>query len=105
MLLTELNPRFVNAGGPGITTGNGQPVPLQEGVGMSFDCPCGCDLRGYVDFKNPVDGSKNKSKSPQWSRNGKDFATMSLHPSIRRSTEMDGCGWHGWIKQGQVIEA
>lgn len=105
MLLTDLNPRWVNAGGEGITTAQGEPVPHQSGVGMSFDCPCGCDMRGYVDFANPLDGSKNRGKSPQWSRSGEDFETLSLHPSINRPISEGGCGWHGWIKEGEVTEA
>ncbi len=105
MLLTELSPRFVNAGGPGITNAQGKPVTLQKGIGMSFNCPCGCSHRGYVDFVNPLDGSKNRSKSLKWARTGDDFATMTLHPSIQRSGGHSGCGWHGWFKQGQVIEA
>ena len=105
MLLTDLNPRFVNAGGEGITSSaTGEPVPLQKGVGMSFDCPCGCDIPCYVDFANPVDGSKQRTKSPKWSRDGKDFATMSLYPSIRRVKieGFPGCEWHGEVRNGEI---
>jgi len=102
VLLTDLHPRFVNAGGPAVTDGHGNPITEQEGVGMSFDCPCGCGIRGYVDFVNTLDGSKNRSKAPHWTRTGRDFASLTLYPSIRRSTELGGCGWHGWFKEGQV---
>ena len=106
MNVTDLNPRWVGAGGPGISDANGNPVPERTGVGMSFDCPCGCDMRGYVDFSNPTDGGPPHTKDgPTWERAGDDFATISLSPSILRDQAKGGCGWHGWIKNGEVSGA
>lgn len=102
MKLTTLNPEFVGAGGTGIYDGRtGKPVPRREGVGLSFDCPCGCGVRGYVPFKNPLDGGA--SYNPKgWDRTGDTFDTITLRPSIHRPKEYGGCGWHGWISSGEV---
>lgn len=96
MNLVDLDPRFVGAGGEGVSNADGSPIPERHGVGLSFDCPCGCGDRVYVDFSNPVDGGLPVQKSGKhtWVRDGEDFATMKLSPSILR---MDGCGWHGFI--------
>lgn len=102
--LTELNPRWVGAGGEGITDEDGKPVPARHGVGLSFDCPCGCDVRCYVAFSNPIDrGASHKNKDePTWNRMGNTFETLTLRPSIMRNEEKGGCGWHGYITDGQV---
>lgn len=103
MKLTDLNPRWVGAGGPGISDKDGNPVPAREGVGISFDCPCGCHIRDYVDFTNPLDGGPpHRSDGHTWQRTGDDFATLTLHPSIKRDRAKGGCGWHGWVKNGEV---
>ena len=47
MKLTDLNPRWVGAGGEGISDADGNPVPARAGIGLSFDCPCGCDQRCF----------------------------------------------------------
>ena len=105
MRLTDLDPRFVDAGGPGIFKKNGDPVPERTGVGVSFDCPCGCGTRGYVDFTNPLDGGPQHNDGPSWRRDGSDFDAMTLSPSILRSRRKGGCGWHGWIRAGEIVEA
>lgn len=102
--LTELNPRWVGAGGEGITDKHDKPVPARHGIGISFDCPCGCDVRCYVSFFNPLDGGPpriNKDE-PTWDRTGDTFETLTLRPSILRSEEKGGCGWHGYITNGLV---
>ena len=95
MNLTELNPRWVGAGGKGVTK-DGEPVKKRHGVGMSFECPCGCGDRVYLDFANPVDGgpSVQGDKGHQWERRGDEFQTMKLLPSIQR---VGDCEWHGYI--------
>ena len=103
MKLIDLNPRWVGAGGEGISDKDGNPVPARHGVGLGFDCPCGCKIRGYVDFANPLDGGPPlRDAHHQWQRTGEDFATLTLTPSILRSREKGGCGWHGFITNGEV---
>lgn len=100
--LADLNPSFVFHGGDGVTR-NGKPVPKREGVGLGFDCPCGCGDRTYVDFANPVDGGPpiQTDKRHTWQRTGEDFETLTLSPSILR-TKPHGCGWHGFIENGGI---
>lgn len=101
MRLTELDPGWMAAGGEGISDKDGNPVPRREGVGVVFDCPDGCGIPCYVPFANPLDGGA--SHDPQrhgWQRTGETFETLTLTPSILRR---GGCGWHGFITNGEVI--
>lgn len=103
--LTELNPRFIGAGGDGITGPNGEPVPARHGVGVMLDCPCGAvDSPLYVPFANPLDGGPQYG--PQgWQRTGESFDTLTLTPSILRTFSHCGCRWHGYITAGEVRAA
>lgn len=98
MKLIDLNPRWVGAGGKGISR-DGQPVPERCGIGVSFDCPCGCRDRVYVGFINPLDGGP-PYEGITWQRTGEDFETLTLQPSILRG---DGCRWHGFVIEGRII--
>jgi hypothetical protein len=103
MRLTDLNPLWVDAGGPGISDRNGNPVPARHGIGIIFDCPCGCRMRSYVDFSNPLDGGPPfRDDGHSWQRTGETFETLTLYPSIKRDRAWCGCAWHGWIKGGEV---
>jgi hypothetical protein len=107
MRLTDLNPRWVGAGGTGVSNADGSPVPERGGVGISFDCPCGaCGIRGYVAFENPLDGGQPyiSPGQPTWQRTGDTFETLTLSPSILR-TPPYACGWHGWIRNGEATNA
>lgn len=98
MKLADLNPGWLGAGGPGITRA-GQPVPERHGIGIVFDCPCGCDSPVHVLLKNPLDGGPAVRGEPLWQRTGDTFETLTLHPSIRR---IGGCQWHGWVRDGEI---
>lgn len=100
MKLTDLNPAWVACGGAGITR-NGEPVPYREGIGISFNCPCGCGEQTFLCFENPLDGGPPVGQTC-WQRTGEDFETLTLHPSIQR---VGGCGYHGWVKNGEVTSA
>lgn len=128
MRLTDLHPRFVGAGGEGIyrqtdrlcPTCNGdnasacsechgsgkeyEPAPRREGVGVIFQCPCGNHAEEhecYVPFAEPIDG-QGPFDARGWQRIGDTFETLTLTPSIKRSRERGGCGWHGFITAGKV---
>lgn len=116
MRLTDLHPKFVGAGGAGVTR-NGQPVPERHGVGLLFDCPHGATCpskqgveypeeagRQFVHFANPFDGGPAYGE-PTWSRTGETFETLTLAPSIHSVKGKGGCGWHGFIRNGHIIEA
>jgi hypothetical protein len=105
--LTELNPRWVGKGGEGVFRTNAQgelePAPRREGVGIIMACPCrGADCPSlYVPFDRPLDGGP-PIDAHNWTRTGDTFETLSLTPSIQR---IGGCGWHGFITNGEVIKA
>ena len=107
MKLTELNPRWVGYGGESVSDANGNPIPRREGIGIILDCPCGkCGEYGQlaVFFKNPLDGKSSPITDNRalWDRTGDAFETLTLKPSILRSTNRGGCGWHGFITNGDV---
>lgn len=112
MRLTELDPQFLNSGGHGITNSiTGEPVPLRVGVGLRFNCPCGCGAPGYVPFSNPLDGGPAVDTAhDKWERTGDTYDTITLTPSILKTKWQDkdgnshGCGWHGYITNGEIIE-
>ncbi len=107
MKLTDLNPRWVNADGEGVFSAKtGEPVPASQGVGMSFDCPCGnCADRKYLDFENPISGEPSSRPEHAWRREGETFETLTLSPSILFRSDWGACGWHGFIRDGQIIDA
>jgi hypothetical protein len=100
--LLDLHPRWVGHGGEGITI-NGQPVPFRAGVGLSFDCPCGCGSHCYIPLENPLSGSTYpdaRPELPKWTRSGDDFASLTLSPSIQR---VGGCQSHFHIQGGTIV--
>ena len=99
--LIDLNPRFVGAGGEGITnTKTGEEVPERTGVAVSFDCPCGCESRCMIEFDKPLDGGPPHGEH-YWNRTGDTFETLTLRPSIQR---IGGCEWHGYLTAGVLKE-
>lgn len=130
MRLSDLHPQFLGSGGEGIRRpsvrpcqpcgGSGcdachrtgkeyEPAPRREGVGVLFDCPCGCGSPCFIHFDRPLDGGPSVS-THAWTRvAGDTFDTLVLQPSILRSTQRGGCGWHGYIggpggdKPGEVV--
>jgi hypothetical protein len=102
MKLTDLNPSFFDSGGPGVYHADGTPVPLRLGVGLIFDCPCSkCGHHIGIDFNNPLDGGPPlEPRRSRWQRTGDTLQTLTVSPSILRH---GGCGWHGWIRDGEVI--
>lgn len=102
MKLSDLNPQFVGHGGDGITR-DGKPVPRREGMGISFDCPCGCETPVFVHFENPLDGGLPlETTAPKWHRTGEQFETMTLSPSLLR---MNGCKSHFFVRNGEIIQS
>lgn len=100
MKLTDLDPSWVGAGGEGVRDKDGQPVPRRKGVGITFDCPCGCTRGRYVPFTNPLDGGPPYNDGhATWQRTGDTFETLTLTPSIQMIGE---CGWHGFITDGEA---
>ena len=107
MKLIDLNPEWIITGGEGITQ-DGNPVTRREGMGVSFDCPCGkehlsYEKRAYIFFDNPFDGGTNSYGGKSlWKRTGDTFDNLTLTPSIQR---MGDCKWHGFITKGEIIKS
>lgn len=107
MKLIDLHPEFLGAGGTGVSDKDGNPVPYRPGVAVEFDCPCGDVSESHrccVSFANPLDDGPpiHTGKNNGWQRTGETFETLTLDPSIRR---IGGCGWHGFIRNGEIINA
>ena len=118
MRLTDLNPRWIGAGGDGVFNADGTPATPRDGVGLMFDCPCQTctakrtgdhdadfPLRHYIPFATPLDGGPPlESQRSNWTRVGDTFETLTLTPSILSDPAKGGCGWHGFITNGEVTQ-
>ena len=103
MRLIDLHPKYIGTGGEGITDRDGNPVPWRDGVGIEFDCPCGCESPVFIPFENPLGGGTPvHDKNHCWKREGEDFETLTITPSIQR---VGGCAWHGFVKKGEIVKA
>lgn len=77
-----------------------------EIAGITFDCPvCGNEdmMRGHqigIPFSNPVSGGGTPYKV-LWSRDGVEFGSLTLSPSIRSLRE--NCGFHGFVTAGDIV--
>ena len=130
MKLTDLNPKWLRSGGYGIQEpsddpcktcggskcdvchGTGReyrPATPREGIGVSFDCPCGNkdeDHRVHIIFSNPLDGKPVwedgdwRPTGRGWRRAGDTFETLDLTPSILRTHTT--CSWHGFVRNGEI---
>lgn len=105
--LTDLNATFFGAGGAGITNADGTPVEERHGLGLICDCPCGCDSKLMVPFANPLDGKPQRAADGWrvfWTRTGDTLETLTLTPSVLRVKDSNGhgCGWHGFITNGEA---
>lgn len=61
----------------------------------------------FLPFTNPIDGKGPYTDAPghaTWERTGDDFETLTLSPSIQRR-DPGGCAWHGYIRDGEVLDA
>lgn len=67
---------------------------IEGHAGIMFVCPCGCGDIGGINLDVPG------AKEPKWQWDGnEDCPTTS--PSIRK---MDGCEWHGYLRNGVFRE-
>jgi hypothetical protein len=101
MRLSELNARFIGAGGEGIYQADGSWAPLRYGIGVMLNCPCGCESQLFVPFANPLDGGAPLHRVT-WKRTGETIETLTLEPSILRRLT---CNWHGFIRNGSIVSA
>jgi hypothetical protein len=80
-----------------------EELPTADGAqGVWFTCPLAdCGHMQMVWFENPLNAEKvlGDKPYPRWKRIGETLGTLTLHPSIH-NVSPDGCGWHGWVKNG-----
>jgi hypothetical protein len=71
----------------------------ESGSAMMFCCPCGCGEFGMLRIDNNRDRSRPQppGSGPSWAWNG-DRDRPTLTPSVFR---MGGCGWHGFLTDGE----
>jgi hypothetical protein len=130
MKLTELEPEFHRYESRGESIGIQQqdgtvlgavkatqylvPVErLEDAQGIMFLCPVCFQKNGGNVGTHSVDvtfrdrgatdeqGSHNNEGKPsRWEVSGSGFADLTTNPSIHLAGP--GCGWHGWIKNGDV---
>jgi hypothetical protein len=120
MRLVELEPKFItyhNINGVHYMDTLDEfsnPITLDKAQGIHFLCPKCFAANGksnygvhYVEvtFKDrgvpDSEGTHNKSGKPvRWNVSGNDFSNLSTQPSIL--LEGEGCGWHGFITNGEV---
>ncbi len=85
MKLTELHPKYAS-------------WPNNERRDLIFDCPVCKNHRIAV----PISGDR------KWEKSGDDFETTTLSPSIHYNPQKSNpttCEWHGFIKNGEIINA
>jgi hypothetical protein len=75
-------------------------------MGLTFLCPTCGTHRICTFFANPLDEGSPAAEKHLWRREGEDFDTLTLSPSVHLLLE-DGDGkkeshWHGFIQRGEV---
>ena len=107
MRLVDLEPTFLRVIGESSST---RTDDIDEAQGLLFHCPqcfgtngtssgthsviCWFMGRGVPDDRAPGPG--------RWLPTGTGYDDLTLSPSIRLT---DGCGWHGYITNGEVRDA
>lgn len=57
----------------------------------------------YIPLANPLDGGPPlEPERSRWLREGDTFESLTLAPSIRRIPHDGSCGWHGFIRRGEI---
>ena len=96
MKLTDLEPQLTRIAGPDryedVTT-------LQNAQGLMFECPCG-GHSVLVWFRDRgVPGSERPGPG-RWQVSGSGYSDLTLSPSVHLTGA--GCGWHGFVTNGEV---
>ena len=89
-------------------------VPGHRGQGLTFKCPLHLNCHFMIGFRNPLDGGEpyvfkrvDGTDCPLWVRQGEDFETLTLTPSIDAiddyNTIEQKTHWHGFIINGEII--
>ena len=108
--LSDLNPEWTHSvhspdffGAHSLTKIDGV-AQRRRGTAIWCECPCGCDSSLVIPLANPLDGGPADPRGAwgainfRWVRQGDDFDSLSLSPSVHVINH-----WHGWITQGLVV--
>jgi len=93
--LTDLDAKFYSENG-------------RDGMGVLFLNPNHQNDYIAVPFENPLDGGpKGEGQGYPvachwWVRTGDTIETLSLSPSVNAK---GAAGWHGWIRNGEAVNA
>lgn len=106
MRLTDLNPEFIHVNEETKLTKLRKVETLQEANGVMFVCPACYVAKGNTvigahrvlcfDPSVPVEWGQGPGR---WPMTGTGLHDLTLTPSVLL---MGGCGWHGFITQGEV---
>lgn len=76
-----------------------QVATLAEAQGVWFECP-GCQGHRVLVWFAGRGVPDEEQPSPRWQVSGTSLDDLTLHPSINLPGA--GCGWHGWVKDGEA---
>lgn len=78
----------------------------RAGVGYALTCPNDCDQGVHV-WDHAWDCRPNARKCTGagcWSWTGSPEAgDLTAQPSLHVLAEKGGCGWHGWLRNGEMV--
>lgn len=74
---------------------------LADAQGVMFLCPLGHDHMVDVLFRNRGVPDAATPGPGRWDVSGANLSDLTLSPSVHLPGV--GCGWHGWIRNGEVI--
>lgn len=90
MRLVDLNPQWIKEG-----------AGSERVIGIAFDCPhCIATGAEYIGHCAAKFAESDRLSGPVWRREGETFDTLTISPSINTHGH-----WHGWIRNGEVIDA
>lgn len=98
MKLIDLEPELLVIEEPGKLYSKTTDLALADGI--HFLCPKGCDHYVGVWFRDRKATPTEEPGPARWAVSGSSLADLTLSPSINLTGP--GCGWHGWIRNGEV---
>ena len=107
MRLVDLQPQFLRVEYWGERRVLRKVDTLQEATGVRFLCPHCFKKNGGAAGTHMViccspDVVEDVAGPGRWTMEGQSAYDLTLSPSIHLQ---GGCGWHGWVRGGEVIAA
>lgn len=107
MRLIDLHPQFLRVEYWGDRRVLRKVDTLQEATGIRFLCPCCFKKNGGPEGTHMViccspDVAEDIAGPGRWTMTGRGPLDLTLSPSIHLQ---GGCGWHGWVRDGETYDA